>query len=230
MIGLFCGIVFLLMAGITVGWNFCVATRKVTKCAADGMAACQRKKAVLNIGPDPSGGTCQMAIRTIGGIPGLLMIRFGCRQIIGFMTVNALNSDRIKPPEGTGFMAGATVPELMGSGERKPALLMDRTYVFNDPGFRCMTSGTIRAEGILMQIIVTIHAFHFSGRENKRFVTGSAINRFMLPNEFIRGAVMIKCHGLVVNLPARGGMAKRTINLKTLAVRRLPEKGCYTEQ
>ena len=78
------------------------------------------------------------------------------------MTVDTLNSKRIKPPQGTRFMAGRAVTDLMGSRERKPALLMNRTDVFYNPGFRGMTSGAIRTQGILMQVTVTINAFPFS--------------------------------------------------------------------
>jgi hypothetical protein len=86
------------------------------------------------------------------------MIGFGGGQIINPMTVEALDPEWIKTLEGTRFMASLAITELMGSGEREPALAVNLADVFNDPGFWGMASGTIRTQCVFMQIYVTIYA------------------------------------------------------------------------
>lgn len=100
-----------------------------------------------------------MTLNTIGGVTYRLVIGLGCSQVSVSMTVDTLNPQGFEPSHGTRFMAGHAITDLMGSREGKPALPVDFTDVFNDPGFWSMASGTIRTQSAFVQIIMTIKAF-----------------------------------------------------------------------
>jgi hypothetical protein len=108
------------------------------------MAARQREKGMLNILRNPSGRSRLMALDTIGGVSGLLMVGFFGSQVIVTMAIQTLNAQRFKPPRGTRFMAKLAVSQLMGSGKRKAAQPVDIQNVLYNPGIRGMAPGAIR--------------------------------------------------------------------------------------
>ena len=61
------------------------------------------------------------------------MVGFGGSQIIIPVAVQTFNAERFKPAQRTRLMTGFAIAQLVGSGERKPALTMDLTDILNNP-------------------------------------------------------------------------------------------------
>lgn len=218
------------MTGIAIGGNLFVFTPGMALAATDGMAPGQREKGMLNVCSTPTGRTRRMTLYAIGGITRFQVIGFGCCQVGVSVTVDALNAEGIEAPHGTRFMASRAIADLMGSREREPALPVNFTDVFNDPGPGGMTPGTIRPQSVFMQIIMTINALIFCGGEFKGFVARPAVDRPVLPLQLKSGAVVIKRHIPAVDLPPGGTVAIGTINFQALPVRRLPVQNSYPKQ
>lgn len=81
-----CTFVVGLMAGITVGGQFCCKTGTVALRTIDGMPAVQGKKGVIDAGSVPLSGRLTVAIQTIGCIAEGAVIRAGRCIIILLMT------------------------------------------------------------------------------------------------------------------------------------------------
>jgi hypothetical protein len=82
-------------------------------------------------------------------------------QVVLFVTIDAPDPERFKPPHGSRFMASRAITKLMGAGQGKPAVLMNLADVFNNPRLGRMASGTIRTQRGFMQVSMTFNTFPF---------------------------------------------------------------------
>ena len=154
-------VVIIQVTAYTILGKSCKGSVLVAFAAINAVALGQREKIMVDIGCVPADAVYGMTLLAILVKPTGNMVGFFCIQIIRFMAIVTLNSQRFITKQGGGFMTKGTISCPVGPQERKPAALMHIRNVFNDPGFGGMTSCTIRAHRLVMHIGMTINTGSF---------------------------------------------------------------------
>ena len=127
------GCVILLMTGVAICRQFCEIASGMAKCTAYRMAACQREKAMFNVGPGPACCRSLMAFYAIGAVSGLLVIRF-CSGLVGSqMAIDAVEAKWLETPKRSRLVTGLAIGNLVGTGEREPPLPVYLADILNNP-------------------------------------------------------------------------------------------------
>lgn len=128
-------------------------------------------------------------------------------------------------------MAIIAVGGGMGPDKRKPALLVKFSNVIDDPGGRCMATGTIWSDGLIVHIGMTVNAFCACLCKFKRSVAHfAAYGRVLSGKRKLCGPV-IEGEIFQVDLPAGCTVTFHAVQLNSRAMGRcLGEKSCREYQ
>jgi hypothetical protein len=118
----------------------------------------------------------------------------------------ARGANRLKIQIIISGMAASAVNALMNTNQRKPTLLMNQFYIFNNPGIEGMTSITIKSYSILMYICMAGETVRLRFRKHETFMTGPAVNYLVLACKFKVSLIMIKLNLILFNFPGCGFM------------------------
>ena len=98
MTGVTGSVVIILVAGVTIGWEFFKRSAGVALLAVDSVPAGQWKERVVNVAA-PGEAVHIVTFGTIMRITGCLMRWSGCGGIISLMTIITFHPQRIKPQQ-----------------------------------------------------------------------------------------------------------------------------------
>ena len=96
------------------------------------------------------------------------------------MAIDTLHSKRLKLQQRCAGMTGRTIGSVVSSQQREPTGLMNFGDVADQPGARIVTTVAIKANRVVVHVVVTINTIRFCIVKNQGYVAGSAIGKSML--------------------------------------------------
>ena len=94
MVGFCCGIEVFLVTGNTFIGYFLITVPGMTFSATDTVSACEREKSMFEIGSIPARRFYTMAFNTIGRVARFFVIGFNGGQVIRFMAIVTIDTQR----------------------------------------------------------------------------------------------------------------------------------------
>lgn len=160
MVGVGCGIIVLSVAGITIAGDAGIgaALGVAFKTVGNGVTLGEREELMTEACPGPGEGIGKMTFFAIRGKIALCMVWTCGSKIILDMTIVTANSNGLETKEGGALVAVVAIGGTMRAHQGKPSLLVKQCDVGYYPRPGGMTTSAIGAQGILVDICMTVGA------------------------------------------------------------------------
>ena len=131
--------------------------------------------------------------------------------VIGPVTINTVQPDRIKPVVCFGSVTEVAVDRFVYPGQWKTRALVDLGNIIHDPGLRRVAAVAGQSYRLIVDIDMAGIAIHPGFIENQRSMARTAIQLPVLSGQTEPGTVVgeLGCFG--IKLPAFGAVASGTI-------------------